>query len=86
VPYIKQAERDLIDEGGIVYTAGQLNYVITRMVDEYITGHDLSYSTINDIIGALECAKLEAYRRVAAVYEDDKIELNGDVYSEENLP
>ena len=28
----------------------------------------------------LECAKLELYRRVAAPYEDEKIDQNGDVY------
>jgi len=37
---------------------------------------------INAIIGALECAKLELYRRVAAPYEDDKIAENGDVYTQ----
>ena len=37
---------------------------------------------LNAIIGALECAKLELYRRVAAPYEDDKIIENGDVYTQ----
>ena len=32
-------------------------------------------------MGALECAKLELYRRVAAPYEDVKIMENGDVYT-----
>ena len=39
-----------------------------------------SYATINDIIGALEGAKMEFYRRVVAPYEDEKIKENGDVY------
>ena len=30
-------------------------------------------------MGVLECCKLEFYRRVAAPYEDIKIEENGDV-------
>ena len=34
------------------------------------------------LIGVLECAKLELYRRVAAPYEDDKIDENGDVYQD----
>jgi len=38
-----------------------------------------------DAIGALECAKLELYRRVAAPYEDTKIAENGDVYDPELL-
>jgi len=39
-----------------------------------------SYQTINDIIGALEGAKMEFYRRVVVPYEDKKIKDNGDVY------
>ena len=33
------------------------------------------------VIGALECAKLELYRRIAAPYEDTKIQENGEVYT-----
>jgi len=40
----------------------------------------LRYQNINDLLGALEGAKLELYRRVAAPYEDEKVESNGDVY------
>jgi len=40
----------------------------------------LSYTFINDCVGALEGAKLELYRRVASPYEDKKIAENGDVY------
>jgi hypothetical protein len=39
-----------------------------------------SYTAINDIVGALDGAKMEFYRRVAIPYEDKKRELNGDVY------
>jgi hypothetical protein len=39
-----------------------------------------SYQSINDVLGALEGAKLEFYRRIAAPYEDTKIQENGDVY------
>ena len=42
--------------------------------------HGKSYSVMNEIVGALECAKLEMYRRIYAPYEDEKIEANGDVY------
>lgn len=57
---------------------GDLNYLISSILDKTITG---SYKSINAAIGVLECAKLELYRRVAAPYEDTKKELNGDVYS-----
>ena len=59
---------------------GQLNYAITCVLKDYIESNGLSYDTINDIVGALEGAKLEFYRRVAAPYEDKKIIENGDVY------
>ncbi len=34
----------------------------------------------NAVVGALECAKLELYRRMVAPYENGKIAENGDVY------
>ena len=37
-------------------------------------------SRINELVGVLECAKIELYRRIAAPYEDDKSRINGDVY------
>ena len=59
--------------------AGQLNYVVSKLAAHLL--HDqLNYARVNEIIGALECAKLELYRRVAGPYEDTKIDLNGDVY------
>ena len=58
--------------------SGQLNYAITRLVHLYLT-EEYNYSRLNETIGVLECAKLELYRRVVAVYEESKIEQNGDV-------
>ena len=59
---------------------GELNYLITCLVDDYLRVEGLTYSTINTVIGALECAKMEVYRRVAAPYEDDKRAKHGEVY------
>ncbi len=55
---------------------GELNYIITRILKET---YPPRYHTINRAIGVLEACKLEYYRRVAAPYEDTKIEQNGDV-------
>jgi ribosomal protein S3AE len=55
---------------------GELNYVITKLLKEV---YPLRYFHINKAIGVLECAKLEYYRRVAAPYEDLKIQESGDV-------
>ena len=83
MPYIKQEQRLNIDasvEKAIEYIndSGQLNYAITRLVHLYLT-EEYNYSRLNETIGVLECAKLELYRRVVAVYEESKIEQNGDV-------
>lgn len=81
VPYIKQEDRErLISQQSIPRTPGELNYTITSYIIDYIRLHKLSYQTINDIIGALEGAKLEFYRRIAVPYENKKIKDNGDVY------
>lgn len=58
---------------------GELNFQLTVLCDLYLAGN-LNYQAINDVIGALEGAKLEIYRRLAAPYEDEKRAVNGDVY------
>jgi len=81
MPYIKQEQRNQLEDIDTpAITAGELNYCITKLVCEYINSNKLNYQTINDIVGALEGAKLEFYRRVAAPYENVKMKENGDVY------
>ena len=80
MPYIKMPRRVDIDEGDAPEHPGELNYTLTMVVKDYLNNRGLNYSTINDILGALESAKLEFYRRVAVPYEDGKIAENGDVY------
>jgi len=58
---------------------GELNYVITTLVHSYIRRNSLRYSTLNAVIGVLECAKLELYRMVAAPYENGKQMENGPI-------
>ena len=81
MPYIVQSRREaLFKSGHDMDGSGELNYVLTRMLLKYVEQHGLSYKTINDILGALEGAKLEFYRRIVAPYEDIKIKENGDVF------
>ena len=80
MPYINRVRRAQIQSGESPKTPGELNYSITLEILDYCLGKDLSYQLINDIVGALEGAKLEFYRRVAVPYEDKKILENGDVY------
>lgn len=79
MPYIKDGRESLAKRAAQAANAGELNFQITILLIEYFKTHG-RYQAINDILGALEGAKLEFYRRVAAPYEDKKILENGDVY------
>jgi hypothetical protein len=81
MPYIDKTDRDQISSGRDIETPGELNFVITTIINEYLAHKGKNYSNINEVVGALECAKLELYRRIASPYEDLKIESNGDVYT-----
>lgn len=81
MPYIKDTEKtDLLNNKRIPTSPGELNFIITHKILEYLTLWGINYQHINDVIGALEGAKLEFYRRIAAPYENKKIKENGDVY------
>jgi hypothetical protein len=84
MPYIKQENRPKFKNkakelGQLAEVAGDLNYIITEMVHEFIKKKGKNYANLNEVMGALECCKLELYRKIAAPYEDDKIKENGDV-------
>jgi hypothetical protein len=82
MPYVKQAQRERLDGGRAPEDAGELNYVLTKIIDDYMVRNGgVRYARLNEVIGALECVKLELYRRVAAPYEDRKMAENGEVYS-----
>ncbi|MCK4318821.1 hypothetical protein KAW53_08665 [Candidatus Bathyarchaeota archaeon] len=87
MPYITQEDRPQYDEVlaeliGLLKEKppesvdGHLNYVVTRVIKEV---YPLRYYHVNKAMGVLECIQHEFYRRVAAPYEDTKIEQNGDV-------
>lgn len=62
---------------------GDMNYVVSSIIANLIEKwQGPRYAQINDLIGVLECIKLELYRRVASPYEDIKAEENGDVYND----
>jgi hypothetical protein len=89
MPYIKPSDKARLDAGLCSYneekraqTAGELNYLFTTLAIEYLNTKGLNYQNINDVVGALDGAKVEFQRRVVAGYEDKKIAENGDVYPE----
>jgi len=83
MPYIPQAGRPAILRTPLQklndLSVGELNYVITYLCKKHISERGLHYQTLNDVVGVLESAKLEFYRRIVAPYEQTKIIENGDV-------
>ena len=80
MPYIKQNDRSNFDISNLSPTnAGELNFLISEICAKYIRDNGFRYTNCNEVIGALECAKIEFYRRVVAPYEDKKINENGDI-------
>lgn len=84
MPYIAQPKRDVLDphidgllnalrelecDDPLNNMEGNLNYIITTLAKRTIAP---GYRGINDMVGMLECAKLELYRKIAAPYEDQK--------------
>lgn len=82
MPYVKLEVRNRIDRGGIPENSSELDYAITRLLNGYLKQKGrFAYAELNEAVGALECAKLELYRRLVAPYEEGKIAENGDVYT-----
>jgi len=87
MPYIAKDDRPRYDKtlGELIKTLkerpvenvdGDINYCVTRILKEV---YPLRYFHLNRAMGVLSCIQQEFYRRVAAPYEDTKIQQNGDV-------
>ena len=86
MPYIKPESRDKFSKTLSAFyntkdglTTGDLNFLLSSMMSMLVSD-SVTYTKINNLIGVLECVKLELYRRIATPYEDEKIDENGDVY------
>lgn len=87
MPYIKQERREALQAGLVEakdLSAGDLNFLITGLLKMFLLSKPPSYENLNAAVGALECAKIELYRRIAAPYEDFKIATNGDVWQDDS--
>lgn len=91
MPYVKPERRDCIYfknennsdhciDVGEIESVGELNYAITMLCLDFLEKDGRAYRSFNEIIGVLECAKQEFYRRAVVPYENEKVEENGDVY------
>ncbi len=87
MPYLKPQNKeyfeDLLKALGYVSMAngGELNFILTEVLKQFMETHEMRYETYNTMMGALESCKLELYRRKIAPYENEKMEANGDVYT-----
>lgn len=84
MPYIApESRRDFDTElnalADKIRTVGDYNYVVSKLFAILADRRGPTYSTFNSLIGVLECAKLEAYRRYVVPYEDQKIAENRDL-------
>lgn len=85
MPYVESATRGRLIAHPSPWNAGELNYLLTRTIRKYLDNLEakdggVRYQHLNDVLGALEGAKQEFYRRVVVPYEDRKAMKNGDVY------
>lgn len=86
MPYITREDREYFDDDikallEDVTCEGDLNYIFTKLIHGRIQEEGKRYQVINNLIGMLECCKLELYRIIAAPYEDLKKLENGSVSS-----
>jgi hypothetical protein len=83
MPYIDIENRknftQAFELGKQATSEGELNYILTQVCRGYLKREKVRYNFLNQIIGALECCKLEFYRRIVSDYENFKIAAHGDV-------
>jgi hypothetical protein len=89
MPYIKKEQRpqydalisdvvkQLIKETN-TFDVGELNYVISSIVWKLFDKNP-RYKTANDLAGVISCVEFEFQRRKVAIYENFKIQENGDI-------
>ena len=85
MPYIKKEDRRKFDKvilnnlSKLVETDGELNYCVSLLLHSILEKRGINYQNMNNLIGTLECVKLELYRKVVSPYEEAKIDENGTV-------
>lgn len=84
MPYIRRARRIPLDPhiealAKEIDSEGEINYCFYKLLTLLSLKNKESYSEYSKCIAALECAKLEFYRRRVVPYEQLKELENGDV-------
>lgn len=88
MPYIEPESRakfsyalDLIADQHDPLSAGELNYVVSMIVNNWVDSHEtVNYGVLNEAHGTLYSSAAEFYRRRVSIYENEAIAKNGDIY------
>src|SRR5215204_2604036 len=82
MPYITKKRGLAIRESGSAGCKGELNYVISCLIADYVQRLGVNYQVISDAIDAAHNAADEATRRILQPYETYKMlsNLNEDPY------
>lgn len=78
MPYISEKDQASFSEltaeidSADIQTAGELNFLVTKLMVRYLEVNGVRYQHMNDIVGAVEGAKAEFQRRVVGPYEKQK--------------
>ena len=88
MPYISEPNREKLCGARVAIkssrldTIGDVEYLFCLIADHYLSLHPFAFATLNSIVGAFECGKMEFYRKMASVYEDGKEKANGTVWTQ----
>lgn len=81
MPYISgEARRELANGDRGPLTTGELNFLISDLIDSYLMQEPVTYDRLNAVAGVLSLADFEIKRRIVAHYEDQKRAENGEVF------
>ena len=89
MPYIKRDRRNqydkILDQISTIYTKGDLEYCIFKLMKIYMKDREYKYSNLHDAVyAAMHCAD-EFRRRYLDVRENEALEKNGDIKVKEEI-
>jgi len=91
MPYIKKEDRLKLNDkiskiSELINNDGELNYVISSLLHKQLIKRGINYQNMNNLMGSLDCSKMEFYRTVIVPYEDNKRNENGSISELDIIP
>lgn len=87
MPFLSPMQKAEVNEKmkeGRCLNEGELTYVLTKLIVTNWHSGEGNYAALCQIIGALECTKMQFFKEIVVPYEEKKKQLNGDVYENQN--